>query len=109
MRANDFIAVSDARLKDNIVTIESPLEKVSAIRGVTHTWKNDLKNRVDMGVIAQEVQAVCPELVREDELGNLSVSYGHMTGLLVEAIKELRMELGRVKTELELLKSFSKV
>jgi len=52
-----------------------------------------------VGVIAQEVQAVLPEVVKEDENGMLSVGYGNMVALLVEAVKELRAEVEKLKRE----------
>ena len=81
-----MIATSDRRLKDNIVTIDSALEKVLKMRGVFFTRKNESKRRT--GVIAQEIEEFLPEVVYEDDEGMKSVSYGSMIGLLIEAIKE---------------------
>ena len=87
-------AYSDISLKTNIQVIPDALDKVCSMRGVTF-------DRVDMqlrqtGVIAQEVQAVLPEAVTDDgEL--LSVAYGNMVGLLIEAIKELRAEVNELR------------
>ena len=80
-------AYSDVRLKEDIKQLAGALEMVREIRGVKYRRKDTGARQV--GVIAQEVQAVLPELVQEDAHGTLSVAYGNMAGLLVEAVKEL--------------------
>jgi hypothetical protein len=100
--AGNITAYSDAKLKENIETIDSALEKTLKLRGVYYTLIRDESKTRKLGVIAQEVQEVIPEVVmlhqdQEDEEGTLSVDYGNMVGLLIEAIKELE---ARVK-ELE--------
>ena len=66
---------SDVRLKENIKPIESALDKVSKLQGVTFDWKNKSEDildiKEDIGFIAQDVQKVLPELVRENENGML--------------------------------------
>lgn len=96
---------SDARLKENIAVIPDALAKVQTLRGITYDRK-DGGGRLT-GVIAQEVQAVLPEAVTvaEDEMKTLSVTYGNMVGLLIEAIKELKGEVDSLKTEVLQLKS----
>ena len=87
----EVLSTSDARLKTDIRVIENALDKLVNIRGVTF-----LKSGADSrsaGVIAQEVQEVLPEVVTEDENGYMSVAYGNMVGLLVEAIKELNSKI----------------
>jgi len=93
--AVDFNATSDETMKTNITTIASSLEKLGAIRGVNFNWKKD--DRYAMGVIAQEVEAVVPEVVREDEEGLRSVNYGALVGLLIEAVKDLKNEIEELK------------
>jgi hypothetical protein len=88
---------SDERLKTNVKTIEGALDKVSAMRGVSFTRKDT--GQRDVGVIAQEVSSVVPEVVHEDENGYLSVAYGNMVGVLIEAIKELRDEVLKLKAK----------
>mgnify|MGYP001430219471 CR=1 FL=1 len=89
-------AYSDERLKSNIKTIEGAVDTVKALRGVTFE-KDD---KASLGVIAQEVQKVLPELVHEgDEY--LSVAYGNMVGLLIEAIKEQQTQIDELKAKLE--------
>jgi hypothetical protein len=82
-------STSDQRLKKNIVTIPHALEKVLALRGVTFNWKDSSDPKKMMGMIAQEVKQVVPELVFQNESdGYYGINYGETTGLLVEAIKE---------------------
>lgn len=88
-------AYSDVRLKSDISTISDALEKVSQMRGVYFT-KDGNKNT---GVIAQEVQEVLPEVVIENSDGYLSVAYGNIVGVLIEAIKELKAEIETLKNK----------
>ena len=85
--AVDFTATSDARTKNDIVTITNALDKVKALRGVYFTRNGETDRSV--GVIAQEVEAVLPEVVHTGADEMKSVSYGNMVGLLIEAVKEL--------------------
>ena len=80
-------AFSDERLKDNIQTLENGLDKVEQLRGVTYTREN----KKEIGVIAQEVEKILPEIVltANDEMGTKSVDYVKITSVLIEAIKEL--------------------
>jgi hypothetical protein len=85
----DVIAYSDARVKDNVKTIDYALEKTTKLRGVSYT-RNDIEDKsTKIGVIAQEVLEVLPEVVSKDDEGKYSVSYGNIVGVLIEAIKEL--------------------
>jgi hypothetical protein len=86
---------SDASLKEDIQTIKNPLEKVQALRGVSYKWKDT--GRKDIGLVADEVQEVLPELVVENE--HKQMDYGHMIGLLVEAIKEQQKEIEELKCQ----------
>jgi hypothetical protein len=94
---------SDSRLKTNITKIEDALNKVTAINGVTFNW-NELAEDKDTtireaGVIAQEIQAVLPEVVTERDNGYLAVRYEKIVPLLIEAIKELRAEIENLKAK----------
>jgi hypothetical protein len=83
---------SDAQFKDNVVKLEGALDKVKQIRGVEFDWndKQDVYEGHDIGVIAQEVQAVYPELVHHREHSDsLAVDYVKLTAVLIEAVKEL--------------------
>jgi hypothetical protein len=104
--AGDVIAAStafsDERLKENIKKIENPLEAVSKLNGVTYDWKANGKSSV--GVIAQDVQKVFPELVKEvqplegDEK-RLTVNYDGLIGVLIESVKELQAEVETLKNK----------
>lgn len=92
--APDYVTTSDARLKRDVETIADALDLVCALRGVRFT----MGGRVQLGLIAQEVMAVLPELVRADpETGMLSVAYGNITGLLIEAVKMLAAKVERLE------------
>ena len=98
---------SDKRLKDNIVRIENPLEKVGKIGGYTYDW-NDKQDTYevgskDFGVIAQEIQEVLPELVTERDNGFLAVKYEKIVPLLIESIKELKQEVDEIKQKCDCL------
>ena len=93
---------SDERYKENIKPIESALDKVTKLQGVTFDWKksdNLLDIKEDIGFIAQDVQKVVPELVRENEDGKLSLRYQGITPILLEAIKELKAEIDLLKSK----------
>jgi hypothetical protein len=94
-------AYSDIRHKRNIVKIEDSLNKVHKLSGYTYNRKDNGKRFT--GLIAQEVQEVLPEAVNEDTKGELSVAYGNMTGLLVEAIKELTAQLNTERERVDVL------
>jgi len=78
---------SDARLKTNISQIDNALEKVMDMEGVYFDWK-DNKGKHQVGIIAQEMKKVLPEVVNQDDKGYYSVSYGGVVPVLIEAIKE---------------------
>ena len=92
---------SDIRLKENIKPIESALDKVSKLQGVTFNWKKSdsiLDIKEDVGFIAQDVQKVIPELVRENKDGMLSMRHQGIAPILLEAIKELKAEIEELKS-----------
>jgi hypothetical protein len=101
----NITAYSDLRLKANIKTIDNALSKVQAIRGVTYNRTDIEKDRRYAGVIAQEVEAVLPEVVIEDNAGIKTVAYGNMVGLLIEAIKEQQTQIEELKAEVKALKA----
>jgi hypothetical protein len=88
--ANNVTAYSDIRLKKDFVVIENALQKVRSLCGYTFT-RTDLDGVRQTGLIAQEVQKVIPEAVIEnsDEMKTLSVAYGNLAGMFVEAIKDV--------------------
>ena len=103
--SNNITAYSDIRLKKDVKTIENALDKVSKLRGVEYTRKsNDVR---EIGVIAQEVKEIVPELVtiqendnsiNDDGLKNIhTMKYQNTVGLLIEAIKDLKAEIEELK------------
>jgi hypothetical protein len=90
-------------LKENINTINSALTKISQIRGVSFDWKDKVKhdNHTQLGVIAQEVKEVFPELVfvSDDKIGTLSVNYDGLVAPLIEAVKEQQKIIDALKGE----------
>jgi len=100
---------SDERLKDNIEVIPDALNKISKLRGVSFDWNNkqDVHEGHDIGVIAQDVQAVLPELVQERADGYLAVKYEKIVALLIEGIKELKDENKELRAMIEELKSIN--
>jgi hypothetical protein len=88
VRANRFLTSSSQRWKTNIQTIEGALEKVEGLRGVSYDWKADGKH--DIGLIAEEVGKVIPEVVAYEENGKvaMAVDYARLAPVLIEAIKE---------------------
>ena len=88
----DVTAYSDARVKENVKTIEGALDKVLALRGVSYTRIGSEDGKTKIGVIAQETLPIVPEVVNQDEDGMYNVAYGNMGGLFIEAIKELKKE-----------------
>jgi hypothetical protein len=93
--AGNVTANSDERLKTNVKTIENALDKVNQLRGVTFN-KDGHEN---IGVIAQEIQKVLPQLVHEanDDMKTLSVAYGNIVGVLIEAVKELTEKVNKLE------------
>lgn len=92
--APNFVSSSDARLKTNVTPISDALQKVQALTGVTYNMIEGGSREI--GLIAQDVQAVAPEAVVETE-GLLRLAYGNLVGLLVEAIKDLSVEVEQLK------------
>jgi hypothetical protein len=96
---------SDRNLKQNIVNIENSLDKVSKLNGVYYNWTKEalekhkhLVDEKEVGVIAQDVEAVLPELVATREDGSKAVRYERLCAVLIESIKELKKEIEALKT-----------
>jgi hypothetical protein len=88
-RANAWNTLSDERLKRDFEIIPQALEKLLSINGYYYYWNRGTDDKRKLGVKAQEVQKVFPEVVSEGKDGFLSVSYNHLVGAVVQAIKEL--------------------
>ena len=105
--SGDVIAFgsSDRELKDDIKPIENPLEKMEKIGGYTFTWndKQSTYKGKDVGVVAQEIQSVLPEIVAGRANGYLGVKYEKIVPLLIESIKELKQEIDEIKEKCDCL------
>jgi hypothetical protein len=93
---------SDARLKENLTPLTDALDKVKALTG--YNYNRIGSDVLQMGVVAQEVQKVAPELVLEDSEGTLSVSYQNMVALLIEAIKEQSIQIASLEEQVKELR-----
>lgn len=93
--SGDITAFSDARLKVNVNTIPNALHTVKLLRGVTYISKLDANEHV--GVIAQEVERVLPQVVKTHNDSLKSVAYGNLVGVLIEAIKELEARVAELE------------
>jgi hypothetical protein len=102
--AGDVTAYSDARVKENVKTIENALDKTLALRGVSYNRTDSGDTKTKIGVIAQETLEVVPEVVNQDNDGMYNVSYGNMTALLIEAIKEQQAQIEDLKSEIKKLR-----
>jgi Chaperone of endosialidase len=106
-------ACSDFRYKTNIHPLSNALENILKLQGVTYDWRIKdfpewhFNNRKQIGVIAQEVEKIYPELVETDEKGYKSVDYSKMTPILVEAIKSQQTIIEKQKKEIDDLKNQS--
>jgi hypothetical protein len=104
----DVIAFSssDKRLKDNIKPIENPLEKINKIGGYTFDWNNkqDAYKGHDVGVIAQEIEVVLPELVTTRDNGFKAVKYDKLVALLIEGMKAQQKQINELKKQVKKLK-----
>ena len=99
LTSTDYNSSSDKRLKKNIKTVESALDKVIALRGVSFNWEEG--GAKSIGLIAQEAEKVIPEIVLQDENGYLGIKYNNLIGVLVEAIKEQQEQINTLKKLIE--------
>jgi len=111
------VQTSDKRFKKNVKTIDNALAKTEQLNGYTYNWNKLAKKQKgitseeeQVGVIAQELEAVFPQLVKTDKEGYKAVNYAALTAVLIEAIKELSNEVSTLKGEnLALKAEISKV
>lgn len=94
--ATDFNSSSDLVLKENVHEIDDPISKVIKIRGVSFDWKNN--GNSSAGVIAQDIENVMPELVKENN-GTKTVNYNGLIGLLVEVAKDQQEQINNLKSK----------
>jgi hypothetical protein len=105
--ANDIFAFSDQRLKENIITIDKPMEKIMQMRGVYYNKKDDASKTRNVGVIAQEIEAIFPEVINTsiESEHYKTVAYGNITALLVEGMKAQQSTIHSLQTTLSTLMS----
>ena len=99
--ATDFDSASDIRLKTNVRVIDDPLDKVLQINGVSFNWIEN--NKPSMGVIAQELEVVIPELVKGNDTTTRSVNYNGLIGLLIEVVKDQQTQINSLNDRLSKL------
>jgi hypothetical protein len=95
--ATDFNSASDLSLKTNIQSISNPIDKILQINGVTFNWRKN--NKPSVGIIAQEIEKVFPELVNGEN--PKTVNYNGLIGLLIECVKEQQTEINNLKDKLK--------
>jgi len=109
--AINVVSSSDKRFKKNITTVDNALSKVLQLRGVNYYWRQqDFPNRKfddkrELGLIAQEVEVIIPEVVGESADGYKAVEYQKLVALLIEAIKEQQAIIDGQKTEMAEMKA----
>jgi hypothetical protein len=97
---------SDIRWKENVATIDNALDKVTQLRGVTYDWIDPSRGEgPQIGVIAQEMEKIFPEVVNTDSQGYKSVEYAKLVAPLIEAVKILKTEVNDLRSENEQLTS----
>ena len=101
LNATSFNSLSDIFSKENIKTLDNAISKILMMRGVSFTWKGTEDKSI--GLIAQEVEGIIPEVVSTSEDGIKSVSYDSIIGLLVEGIKEQQQTIEQMKSSINIL------
>lgn len=97
MRAGAFLYNSDIRLKENITPFHTDLNKLANVKTYRYNYRTDKRKEPHIGVMAQEIQKIYPELVKEDENGYLSVDYPALVPVLLDAINSLNERLNRIE------------
>jgi hypothetical protein len=108
-----YYSFSDARLKTNVTPITGALDKVNSLQGVNYEWiEGERAGKTEIGLIAQEVEKVVPEVVREKirlekdiETPYMTVDYEHLTALLIEAVKEQQVTIASLEQRINMLES----
>ncbi len=103
INADEFLYDSDISLKENILPLEDSLYKLQQLKGISFNWKKD--GRESIGLIAQDVEKVLPQIVQTNNEGLKSVEYGNIVALLIEGMKEQQAEIESLQREIEELKS----
>jgi hypothetical protein len=99
----NFYTPSDRNLKTRIETLTTVLQKIDQIRGVSFEYKDQTKyaTGLKIGVIAQELQKVYPDMVTKGKDGYLKVDYTQLTGMLIQAVKEQQKEIDALKIRMD--------
>jgi hypothetical protein len=104
--SNDVVAfsTSDSRFKENVKPIKNALEKIESVGGYTFDWKSDPElvklhgfTGHDVGVIAQEIESILPEVIRTRDNGYKAVKYEKIVALLIQAVKELSEKVTKLE------------
>ena len=101
VEAVSFVYTSDRNLKKNIKTLDNSLDKIMQLRGVSFNWRKD--GQASVGLIAQEVEKVYPELVTTDSNGTKAVEYGNLVAPLIEAVKAQQNKIDQLETRISIL------
>jgi|GEM_PF-6028955 len=113
VRASGVVLTSDVRFKNNIKPIPNALSALMQLNGVYYMWdinrfpNRGFKSTRDIGVIAQDVENVLPELISTDHEGYKSVDYSKLTAVLIESIKEQQLQIDHQQQEIEALKTLT--
>jgi len=105
-------SISDSRLKDNIIPISGALDKIKSLRGVSYTWNSGKKKgKQDIGLIAQEVEKVIPEIVKDKKLPLMdgidpdetykTIDYEKIIAVLVEAVKDQQKQIDNLEKQIK--------
>lgn len=106
IKCTEVLQTSDGRLKKEVVPIQNALDRIINLQGCTYHWKDETMGEdLEIGLIAQEVEAIFPEVVTSDKEGNKSIAYSKMVAPLIEAIKEQQDQIECLKEDLLRLKS----
>jgi hypothetical protein len=92
----NLLTTSDERIKTNIKTIENGLDTILKCRGVHFNYL-ETSNKNEIGVIAQEIEKVIPEIVETNKNGFKNVNYLSLIGFLIEAIKDLNNKINYIR------------
>jgi hypothetical protein len=110
VKSSGINETSDIRWKKDVSTVENALAKVMAMRGVNYNWRKDefpsqnFESGLQLGLIAQEVEKVIPEVVDTDDKGFKSVEYSKLVALLLEAIKDQQKMINKQEADITSLK-----
>ena len=98
--ADSITSASDISLKTDIRTLENPIEKIKKLRGVSYNWKTNeyptFSEGIQIGLIAQEVEKIIPELVKGDDIK--SITYDRLVAFLIEGMKDIESRVSTLES-----------